>query len=75
MTIILDYMYGSTDAAAPKLPRRILQALLCACTLEVSFCCPSGKIYYQVDGVAMGSPLGVLFANAFMSHVENQVLR
>ena len=75
ITIILDYVYGSNDAAAPKLPRKILEALLRACTLEVPFRCPSGKMYYQVDGVAMGSPLGVLFANAFMCHVENKVLR
>ena len=75
IAIILDYVYGSTDVAAPKLPRNILEALLRACTLEVPFRCPSGKMYYQIDGVAMGSPLGVLFANAFMCHVEDKVLR
>ena len=74
ITIILDYVYTSSDLAAPKLPRRILESLLRACTLEVPFRCPSGRMYYQVDGVAMGSPLGVMFANAFMSYVENKVL-
>lgn len=74
ITIILDYVYTSTDVAAPKLPRSILESLLRACTMEVPFRCPSGKLYYQVDGVAMGSPLGVSFANAFMCHVEERVL-
>ena len=27
-------------------------------------------IYQQVDGVAMGSPLGPSFANAFVAHYE-----
>ena len=35
---------------------------------------PNGKLFYQVDGIAMGSPLGVLFAEAFMAHVEQAVL-
>ena len=30
----------------------------------------NGKIYQQIDGVAMGSPLGPLFANIFMSFHE-----
>ena len=30
----------------------------------------NGLLYQQVDGVAMGSPLGPLLANIFMSHVE-----
>ena len=30
----------------------------------------NGRLYQQVDGVAMGSPLGPLFANVFMSFHE-----
>ena len=30
------------------------------------------QLYQQVDGVAMGSPLGVLFANMYMAHVEER---
>ena len=29
-----------------------------------------GKVYHQKDGVAMGSPLGLLFANIFLSFHE-----
>ena len=34
----------------------------------------NGKIYNQVDGVAMGSPLGPTLANAFMCHMERKWL-
>ena len=30
----------------------------------------NGRIYQQIDGVAMGSPLGPLFANIFLSFYE-----
>ena len=30
----------------------------------------NGLLYQQIDGVAMGSPLGPLLANVLMSHVE-----
>ena len=33
-----------------------------------------GRLYQQVDGVAMGSPLGPLFANIFMSFHEQKCL-
>ena len=31
-------------------------------------------MYRQVDGVAMGSALGVTFANYYMAHIENTVI-
>ena len=33
----------------------------------------NGKLYEQVDGVAMGSPLGPLMANAFMCSLEDKL--
>ena len=35
----------------------------------------SDKYYKQVDGVAMGSPLGPALANIFMSSLESKSLR
>ena len=32
-----------------------------------------GNLYEQVDGVAMGSPLGPLMANAFMCNIEEKL--
>lgn len=33
------------------------------------------KVYDQVDGVAMGSPLGPIMANIFMNHLETSALQ
>ena len=35
----------------------------------------NGNLYEQVDGVAMGSPLGPLMANTFMCSVEEKLAR
>ena len=35
----------------------------------------NGNLYEQVDGVALGSPLGPLVANAFMGSVEEKLAR
>jgi len=51
--------------------REILKKLLVICTKESHFQF-NGRFYEQIDGVAMGSPLGPLFANAFMSDFEEK---
>ena len=51
--------------------RKDLEKLLTICTQESHFQF-NGKFYDQVDGVAMGSPLGPLFANVFMSNFERK---
>ena len=48
-----------------------LRRLLVVCTKESHFQF-NGKFYDQVDGVNMGSPLGPLFANAFMCDFEKK---
>lgn len=35
----------------------------------------NGSLYEQIDGVAMGSPLGPLMANAFMCSIEENLAR
>ena len=56
------------------IPEDILRQLLKLCTKEAIFRAPDGRLYQQIDGVAMGSPLGVLFANFYMGMVERKVL-
>ena len=73
--IIINYVFANPDRPPPKIPPTILRELLKACTTEAPFRCPEGNLYQQIDGVAMGSPLGVLFAQAFMTHVECEVLQ
>ena len=48
--------------------------MLLVCTTESIFRYPNGDLKKQVDGVAMGSPLGPLFANYYMGNLETQVL-
>ena len=72
--IILKYVYENDSTHAPRLPREILRELLLLCTKEAPFLSPSGHLYKQIDGVAMGSPLGVLFANAYMCFIEEKAL-
>ncbi len=51
--------------------RSELNKLLVICTQQSHFQF-DGKFYDQVDGVAMGSPLGPLFANIFMAELEQK---
>ena len=46
-----------------------MRTLLYLCTKQVHFSY-KGKLYMQVNGVAMGSPLGPVIANIFMSELE-----
>ncbi|XP_076052789.1 uncharacterized protein LOC143032204 [Oratosquilla oratoria] len=56
------------------IPETLLRNLLEECTTESPFRGPDGKLYRQVDGVVIGSPLGVLFANFYLGSVERRVL-
>ena len=44
---------------------------LCTKQLHFSF---NGVMYQQIDGVAMGSPLGPVIANIFMSELESELV-
>nr|VZI39478.1 unnamed protein product [Spirometra erinaceieuropaei] len=46
-----------------------LKELLTKCSQNVQFLC-NGQLYRQIDGVAMGSPLGPFLANVCMGKVE-----
>ena len=71
--IILKHVYNHPTIAPPKIPPKILQRLLELCTKEAPFKCPEGKLYQQIGGVAMGSPLGPTFANFYMGELENNI--
>ena len=74
--IILNEVYEKRSNGLPglNLSKQILERLLKACTKDAPFRGPDGQLYVQTEGVAMGSPLGPLFANFYMAHVENDVL-
>ena len=55
----------------PSLPRHVLKDLLLFATKKSHFVF-DGDYYDQVDGVAMGSPLGPVLANIFMCNFEEK---
>ena len=73
--VILQYVYESPTVPPLRLSKDILREMLYLCTKEAPFRCPEGNLYQQANGVAMGSPLGVLFAECYISSVEDQVLQ
>ncbi len=69
INIILNRVYKDYDTFY-GMKRETLRRLLTYCTQEAHFKF-NNKFYEQIDGVAMGSPLGPLFANIFMDEFEN----
>ena len=55
-----------------NLPVPILKDLILLCTKDVKFYF-QGDSYRQIDGVAMGSPLGPTLADIFMASLERMV--
>ena len=55
------------------LSTRDLKELILRCTLSIEFRF-NNTMYKQIDGVAMGSPLGPILADIFMSMLETKVL-
>ena len=72
--LIIKYAYQDPNRKPSPIDERIMKELLLTCTTETPFKHPNGNIYIQTDGVSMGSPLGPLFANFYMCHLENNVL-
>jgi len=72
--IIIEHTYNHPDIPPPKMPKKILKQMLELCTKKAPFRSPDGGVYLQVEGVAMGSPLGPTFANFYMGHLEQKVL-
>ena len=72
--VICNCVYRTDHLAPPLIHEEDLRTLLLACTTESPFRHINGDLYQQVDGVAMGSSLGVTFANFYMAFVENEVM-
>ena len=70
--LILDKIYRDKRIET-KLSKKEMKKLLETCTKEMHFSF-NGEIYRQVDGVAMGSPLGPVIANIFMVELERTIV-
>ena len=71
--ICVDNLYSDNENP-PNIPKHNFRNLLNIATKETFFMF-NKKYYKQVDGVAMGSPLGPALANIFMCSFESKWLR
>ena len=70
--IIIQQVYNHPSVPPPNnLPRELLRQLLEICTKQSP--CLLGNLYRQIQGVAMGSPLGPTFANSYLGHLEDLI--
>ena len=70
--ICLDSLYRDPDVPSPVVPETLLRKLLFKATTEIEFSFDN-IMYRQVDGVAMGSPLGPILANIFCGFCEAKI--
>ena len=71
--MICDKVYRDASSPTLSIPEDALRSLLRLCTMRAPFITHRGEMYNQIDGVAMGSPLGVLFADFYMGVIEERV--
>ena len=71
--IIKDLYNDNKLKTIMKITQNNMQKLLKICTQESHFIC-NNESYEQIDGVAIGSPLGHLFANWFLKDVESKFI-
>ena len=68
--IISDYVYKSKSK--PAFSKLVFKELLNIATSGIFMY--NGRLYRQVDGVTMGSPLGPTISNFCLAHLENELL-
>ena len=70
--IVVDTLYSDRSKSVPPVDRIIFKRLLEIATGGMFVY--KDALYKQVDGVAMGSPLGPSLANFFLGHIEQNKL-
>ena len=73
--LLMDRTYRDDTTPRLDIPENSLERLLQVCTKEAPFRDQRGNLRKQIDGFAIGSPLGVLFADTYMEFVENRVFK
>ena len=70
--ICIDQLYHN-DIEPPDIPEHVFNEMLLMATTNVQFSFDN-NMYRQIDGVAMGSPLGPILANIFLGFHEQKLL-
>ncbi|XP_068234157.1 uncharacterized protein [Palaemon carinicauda] len=73
INLILERVYRDPSNPTLNISEEALRILLEICTRKAPSTTHRGLMYIQKDGVAMGSSLGVLFANFYRGVVEESV--
>ena len=71
INIILSKLFPNDSSVYNGFTRNVFSDLH---KLAVEVFTFDNKLYKQIDGVAMGNPLGPLFANIFLCHYESSWL-
>ena len=69
--LISDCVYGNESKKVPPFPKKWFTKLLKFATSGMFLY--NNRMYKQVDGGAMGSPLGPSLANFFLGHLERTI--
>ena len=69
----MNRLYRGKPEIVPNLPEEVLKKLISLCVCDNTFVF-NGKVYSQIDGVAMGSSLGPVLANIWMCHLEEEYI-
>ena len=70
--IISESVYDENSVIVPPFPKLIFKKLLTIATQGMFMY--KDKLYKQIDGVAMGSPLGPSLANSFLGFLEKTII-
>ena len=69
ISIYVDFLYRSPLTSVPSFPESVFVELMELATKSVSFSF-NDTMYHQVDGISIGSPLGLILANIFVGFYE-----
>ena len=70
--IIVNFVYGEGSVVKPPFDEDTFRKMLRKCSQ--CYFLFDDVLYQQIDGVSMGGPLAPSMANAFLAHLENNLL-